>query len=235
MTAYLDALPNWSEAQVLILPYTEPPPALDEIIEMVLDEAGEVIVPEQGEDAWPVLSRGKSPDAAFNDALFARLARELFPSQGPAAVPIPSECLREASGRHPHLLIAEGVFDVCDDVAEIRHEFVAHTMDAFVHYLEKSGQVGRIDAFLGARGLVHAQSGGSLINVEVLDGEKPKPDLRVHTHVKQGDATTPQAAARIYYCVFKRKDVQYLAVLYVGPHPDEDQEMKRKVHVPAGA
>ncbi|PHV08328.1 hypothetical protein CSQ96_06610 [Janthinobacterium sp. BJB412] len=234
LATYLNALPNWADACVVILPYTEPPPALDELIEMVLEADGEVIEPEQGEDSWPVLSWRKSPDAAFNDALFARLSSELFPSQGAVVVPLPSDSLREAVRKHQCLLVADGVFDVCDEVALIRHKFVADTLNAFVHYLEQGGQVGRIDAFFGGRGLIHAQSGGSLIKVEVHNGEKPKRVMRVHTHMKQGDATSPQAAARIYYCIFKEDDVQYLAVLYVGPHPDEDQEFTRKVYIPTG-
>ena len=51
-----------------------------------------------------------------------------------------------------------------------------------------------------------------------------------HTHLKQGDNTTRIAAARVYYCTFTLVEKPYAALLYAGPHPDED--VTREWHFP---
>jgi hypothetical protein len=229
---FLGDLPDWSKACVLILPYAALPPKLDDVVDMVDDAGGEVIEPEPGEDGWPVSPRRKAPDAAFYDSLLTMLCTELFPQQEIPPCPAPSAALHAAAERHPQLVIAEGVFDRCDEVDELRHEFVVKALDSLVHILE-NGAGGRFDAFFNARGLIHAQSGGSLVTVEVCRGDQLVKSFKVQTHLKQGDNTSPQSAARIYYCKFYLGAVTYLGVLYVGPHPEGDKDMTRRILLPA--
>lgn len=227
---FLGELPKWSEACILILPYAELPPKLDEVVDMVAEEGGEVIEPEPGEDGWPAAPRRKAPDAAFYNSLLAALCTELLPQQEAPPCPIPSAALRAAVERNSQLVIAEGVFDLCDEVDDMRHEFIVNALDSLVYILEQ-GASGRFDAFFGARGLIHAQTGGSLVTVEVYQGERLAKSFKVQTHLKQGDNTSPQSAARIYYCKFQLGTVTNIGVLYVGPHPEG--AMTRRIFLPA--
>lgn len=229
---YLDALPYWSEAHVIILPYTDLPEALDDLVVIVEDAGGCVIEPSQGEEGWPTAPRGKAPDRAFYDALYSKLAQRLFPPPEVVACPLPSASLRSALARQKFLVAADSVFDHCDDINHLRHQFVADTLDAFVDVLT-NGPGGRIDAFFDTRGLTHAQSGGSKVKVEIwCSGVKLKA-FSIQTHLKRGDHTTAEGAARIYYCTFQLREFKYLGVLYVGVHPDG--EMARWIKLPEGA
>ncbi|SDH07269.1 hypothetical protein SAMN05216320_109183 [Duganella sp. OV458] len=216
---YLDDLEDLADAYVLLLPYTERPPNVDDLLCQIEEAGGEVVEPMNGEQGWPKLLPRRPLTAEFNDALFGQLCETVF-AQDDAATPVPSISLRSARDRHPKLLVAESAFNVCDEIAPLRHAFVAEAMDAFVLFLQQDGAVGRIDSFLRGRGLRHAQTGGSVVTVKVFAGQREIKTFDTETHVKQGDGTTVQAAARIYYCTFKENGVLYLAVLYAGPHPD---------------
>jgi hypothetical protein len=230
--AYLNAMLDWSKARVIILPYTDLPPELDELVAMVEDASGSVLEPVPGEEGWPKAPRGKAPDGTFYDALYAQLAAMLLPAQPSPPCELPSAALRAALGRNELLVVAEGIFDHCDDVAPLRHQFVADTLEAFLHFLI-NGAGGRIDAFFDSRGLPHAQSGGSLVKVEIWCAGKKLKKFSVQTHIKRGDHTTAEGAARIYYCVFQLKEFKYLGVLYIGAHPEG--EMTRWVNLPEGS
>lgn len=227
--AYLSELPDWSKAHVIILPYTDLPLKLDDLVGMVEDSGGSVLEPEPGEEGWPRAPRGKSPDRTFYDALYAQLAAMLFPKQVSPLCEVPSIALRAALARHKLLVAADSVFDHCDDAAPLRHQFVADTLEAFLHFL-KNGAGGRIDAFFNSRGLTHAQSGGSLVNVEIWCAGKMIKTFSVRTHIKRGDHTTAEGAVRIYYCSFLLKEFRYLGVLFIGAHPEG--EMRRWINLP---
>ncbi len=227
--AYLNALPEWPKARVVILPYTDLPIELDDLVAMVEDEGGSVLEPAAGEEGWPKAPRAKAPDHIFYDALYARLAETLFPAQTPASCEIPSVALRTSLGESNLLVAAEGIFDHCDGVSPLRYQFVKDTLEAFLHYV-KNGAGGRIDAFFDSRGLTHAQSGGSIVKVEIWCAGKQLKAFSVQTHIKRGDHTSAEGAARIYYCLFQLKGFKYLGVLYIGAHPDG--EMTRWIDLP---
>jgi hypothetical protein len=219
---YLDSLDDWANARVIVLPYAAIPSALVDVIEMVIEAGGYLLEPTAGEDGWPLLAKRKKPDASFQASLFGQLANELFPSNVAIKPPLPTACLRAAQGRHQQLLVVDEVFDLCDQMAAHRYRFVERALNSFVCFLEQGGDVGRIDAFFSASGLIHAQSGGINVTVNVYVGARCVQTQTTQTHLKQGDKTTAHAAARIYYCTFMESNVRYLVVLYVGPHPEVD-------------
>lgn len=229
---YLNAFTDWSKAYVIILPYTDLPLELDDLVVMVEDAGGTVIEPVPGEEGWPKAPRGKAPDRTFYDALYGQLVAILFPTQDLPPCDVPSTSLRAALGRHKLLVAAENLFDHCDDIAPLRHQFVADTLEAFLHILEK-GAGGRIDAFFDSRGLTHAQTGGSLVKVEIWCAGKKLKAFSINTHIKSGDHTTAEGAARVYYCSFQLKAFKYFGLLYVGAHPDG--EMTRWINLPEGS
>lgn len=218
---HLHNLSDWSKARILILPYTELPDRLGDLVDMVDEQGGEVIEPEPSSDGWPPEVRRRQPDSVFYDGLFNRLCALLLPPVAKATCPIPSQAIGAVVDKHDRFVFAEGIYDVCDDVDLLRRDFVVNALEALVHH-HQNGAKGGLDEFFKLRGLTHAQSGGSEVTVKVHYGDGKLKSFKTNTHLKQGDSTTPQGAARIYYCRFNIEGAAYIGVLYVGPHPEGD-------------
>lgn len=206
--------------RVVVLPYTPLHQALSDEIEALSELGTEVIRAEPGVDPWPDQPSRGSLDQAFLDQLFAAMMG-LFPGQAAVDLP-PSEYFRRIAEQNPRLIIPEGALDVCDEVAKHRYKFMRRAADAFDAFL-RDGAGGRIDAHFTKFGLGHAQSGGinATFRLIAATGEELHAATS-NTHLKQGDKTTKAAAARIYYQAVEVKRVSYVAVLYAGPHPDND-------------
>jgi len=76
--------------------------------------------------------------------------------------------------------------------------------------------------FFREKGLEHGQTGGISVTFEVLLGTKSVHNENTKTHLKQGDKTSPEGAARLCYQVFTHERCTYVAILYAGPHPERD-------------
>lgn len=230
---YLDAAGqgagDYAGSHIIVLPYASVPQECLDELEVAGSMGATVDYPDPATDSsWPKLSRRKPSDHAFNTALTQRLKahlQTLVPVQSVA----PSDFIRQLAGELGVLLIADGALDTCDQAAPHRHDFIRKAATALAD-AATNGLDGRFDAYCSERGLLHAQSGGSTFSVSVLSGGAIVQQHQCQTHLKQGDKTTKEAAARVYYTFVSVNAERYAALLYAGPHPDGNHA--RKVHLP---
>ncbi|MBL6750194.1 MAG: hypothetical protein ISP90_06710 [Nevskia sp.] len=208
---------GYAAAYVLVLPYAPVPAEVIEELAALADLGAEVVQGHEGEEDWPVLGKNKI-DTVFLNRLYERILREIFGQ----VLRTPAEHFQWVSEQNRRIVIVEGALDRCNEIAAHRHEFMRRTAEAFAHLVQKNGQIGRVDAFFRELGLEHAQTGGISISLEIRRDGESLHSATASTHIKQGDNTTPQAAARVYYQTFFIEQQFHLAVLYAGPHPDRD-------------
>lgn len=219
LRAYFDECGNRFEDMFIVaLPYAPIPGDVDRELAIFEECGGKVVRVTAGADDWPAIPKRGRADARFSDELYDRLADEIFGD----SQELPSEYFALLAARHPKLLITKGALDNCDEVAEHRWDFLRNAADAFVKLVDQNGRVGRVDSFFASLGLDHAQSGGITTTLAVLKDGKCVYRDSGNTHLKQGDNTTPQAAARIYYQLFFVDGRCYVALLYAGPHPESN-------------
>lgn len=220
LRSYLDGLDDYAEAHVLVLPYAPIPNNLEAELEALIECGGTVIRGADGQDGWPALAPKKRPDTSLINAAYSRLWQAM-PALAVVQVILPSEYLRQVADANSQILICEDIYATCDQVAAHRYDFIKRSVDALVEFVS-DGSDGRIDAFFRAKGLDHAQTGGINATVEVFcDGESIYKHTS-STHLKQGDKTTPEGAARLYYQSFVYQGKTYAVILYAGPHPERD-------------
>jgi hypothetical protein len=203
----------------LVLPYAPIPINVIDELDALEDVGAEIIYFSEGNNDWPVLVKKTRPDTPFLNEVFRQLIIEIF---GDEEAPLPSDYFRSISERNPNIIIAKAALDTCDQVAEYRRCFLRTAADALIELVDNNGQVGPMDAFFRNLGLEHAQTGGINTTLTVFRDGKRIHQKTTNTHLKKGDKTTLQAAARIYYQEFFIEQQCYVAILYAGPHPDDD-------------
>lgn len=215
--AFLDERTDWQDIHIVVLPYAPLPEDL--MAEMSDFEAyfGCVSVIEAGKGGWPQAPKGR-PDGGCLDAIFAQLRDTLFP----VVATLPSEHFAGLAAACDQIVLTTGALSSCDEVDPHRRGFLIDGANALHEYVMNPGGVGRVDEFFGARGLKFAQSGGMTVTLEVYRNGKIAYTESCQTHLKKGDATTPQSAARLYFHVFRLDEIQRVAILYAGPHPEGD-------------
>lgn len=224
LRAYYDEFGDkYEDAFALILPYAPLPDALRQELLILEDIGAEVVFAVAGNDGWPApLPKRARPDTTFLNAIFKQVSREVFGEDDEHDPKQPSTYFQAIAEKNPGIIITRGSLDTCDQVAAHRYAFLRLAADAFADFVTKKGQVGRIDAFFRSLGLDHAQSGGVNATLTVLKDGSRVYQRTTNTHLKQGDHTTPQAAARIYFHEFFMDEECFVAILYAGPHPEND-------------
>lgn len=218
LRAYCDECSNYEDAFVIVLPYAPVPDDLDRELEALSSLEAEVVYVSAGDDGWPMPAKRQRPDDAFFQSVCRRLLKEIIGDDDEN----PSSYFRAAAEDTPNLIVAKNALHTCDQVAPHREDFLRKGADALAEMAERNGQVGPVEEFFRGHGLDHAQSGGISTTLEVVKDGKTIHKKTANTHLKQGDKTTPQAAARIYYQDFVLEGQCYVAVLYAGIHPDAD-------------
>lgn len=219
---------DYGTCHVCVLPYAPLPSDLQGELDTLEDLGATVVYPASGVDGWPSKSSAKRRDQAFWDGLHGALTATL-PGQAPPRQQ-PSEYFRTVADANPRLIITQDSLQYADDVAEHRYEFLRRAADALALYT-REGSGGRIDAFFASCGLDHAQSGGITATLRLHKDGATVLAQSCSTHLKQGDKTTRIAAARVYYHAFTIEGTPHAAVLYAGPHPEDDVE--RDHHLPS--
>lgn len=217
---------NYEGCFILVLPYAPLPTDLIEELAVLREFDARVISPTPGESRWPSKSSARRRDQAFWDTLYEAIIAEL-PGEA-LQLETPSDYFQSRAANNPRLIITSRSLESADDVAVHRYEFLRRAADALDQYA-RCGSGGRIDAFFACHGLDHAQSGGITATLKLHKAGLVSTH-ECHTHLKQGDNTTRIAAARVYYCTFTLEEKPYAALLYAGPHPDED--VTREWHFP---
>ena len=222
---YVDNLPQYSEAHIVVLPYVDiPSNLLSEI--GVLEEAGARIVRAIPNDGpWPARASNRGFDEAFRESLFRALTAHLALG---APADAPSAYFEQVRKRNPNLLLAGAVLRRCDSVREDRYQFMRDAADAFEALLNGDPGV-PLEQFFHKRNLCYAQSGSISAKVTISKEGKDVYIATTEVHLKLGDATTKAGAARIYYHRFEIEKITYLAVLHAGPHPDRNMKVEIEI------
>lgn len=209
---------NWDHLKVVVLPYVPLGTQLQETLEVLHENGAQLVVPAAGIDGWPVTSTPHALGGNFQDELFDALCSVL--AWNPE-IP-PSEYFRKSARRLKDYVIFHDALDRCDEVHASRHGFLRQSSSLLEQFCRNKG---RLDQTLASLFLAHnitlAQSGGMQTTIRLVrNGRQLGQALTSNLHVKEGDGTTPQAAARIYFQHLD-KDAQFrLFLLYVGPHSE---------------
>ncbi|MFV0927231.1 hypothetical protein [Pseudomonas palmensis] len=229
---YCDSVEGgYQEAEIYILPYAPIPIEVDDELLTLKDLEAQVIELGMEVGGWPYLHLKRPKiDEAFLNAVTDALIKEIVDAGDTA--PLPSQCIHDAMQFSRNLHIVGNGIDRCDEIASHRHWFVNESMAAFCELIGLLGNVGNLDDFFRTRKLIHAKTGGITTELEIrVDGAFVRSESH-KTHLKSGDKTTPQAAARIYYQVLLHEGAFHVFLMYVGPHPDTN--ISRKIDVASG-
>jgi len=212
---------NYGQLHIILLPYCDITDALyDELLAAVALGA-KLIEPDAGEDGWPAqVGRNKKFETAFLNNFFDKTT-ELLPQSLVKDEEISvGEHYRRIEDDIYQVRIEPHVYQVCDDVPRFRKTFLKDALDALVVLINNPTGC-RHDDFFESKGIHYAQSGGITTHLVITGG---KTDLRQssNVHLKKGDNTSCASAVRVYYQIVQYNDIDYLIILYAGPHPDKD-------------
>ena len=222
LRAYCDSLESYDQAKIYVLPFAWIPDELYDELDCLEEMGAEVIEFEMGADGCPTVDPiNPTLDQAFQDDVVSLLKKQIIGDQPEL---LPSEHIQQATAQHPELIVVHDAIELCDQVAKARFPWVISAINALIEMIGANGEIGEHELFFAQRGLIHAQTGGIAINLEVFHEGKSIRELESSVHLKKGDKTTPQSAARIYYQTLSHKQKFYVFLLYIGPHPDRDLE-----------
>lgn len=141
----------------------------------------------------------------------------------------PSAAFRAAASRSPQLVLHPDALTSADELVEHRWKFATLGANLLARYA--SGEaLGPLREWKANQGIDFASAGRVAYKYRVTCGTDVR-ESRTEWHLKDGDNTTRESAARVY---FQRVDFQSgarVVVFYVGPHP-EDGERSISITVP---
>lgn len=219
LETYCDTV-DWSQLRIIVLPYIAAAADLVDTVEVLRAEGASVFSPTPGDGYWPEIVASGRYGGQFNNAVFEAIVQQLQ-WQGQA---LPRERFERSAARYPDYLVMPGALDLCDTVAPSRLRFLNKSSEALELICRRRGDLGKtLFHFFEERGIDLAPTGGITTILRLKNGARQiGAALRSEMHLKEGDATTPQAAARIYFQLIDRDNKFRLALFYVGPHPDND-------------
>lgn len=144
-------------------------------------------------------------------------------------VPIPSQAFAAASAAEPRLVLCADALARADEVELYRHKFMARAAD-LLGRLARGEALGPPRDWKGLHGVDFAGGGRVLYRYDATCGHETLNDT-ADKHLKEGDHTTPQAAARVYFSRVRFSSGDRVVVFYVGPHP-ADGTYKASVVIP---
>ncbi len=219
--AYFDSVDDYKDARVLVLPYTPIPKDVKNELHALKDLGGNANYAFAGKDKWPLYTRENKLNEDFLNAVFDGIKELFFPGETEVKGK-PSEYFSKVAQRSQRFIITAHSLASCDEVAPHRYKFLYKSADVLSLFLSDDNATGRIEDFVSKQGLIHAQTGGIRVTLRVMREEQCVHNETTQTHLKQGDNTTRPAAARVYYQLFALETHQHIAILYAGPHPEND-------------
>lgn len=146
----------------------------------------------------------------------------LVPVQvAPAVEPFPEDALKAVSEIERRVVIAHNALLYANDLPEHRYPFVRRASEA-LRELAQAGcsAPGGLERFFVDRKVQFAVNGPVEVTAHVWRGGSEVEKQTTEWHLKEGDATTRAAAARLYFCISRIDGTGRVLVLYCGPHPD---------------
>lgn len=218
--AYAEKSTDWGDLFVIVMPYAEVPEELDGELDVLVEGGATVVRAANGQGGWPHVQKRKRADAATIEQIRLRLWAEI--PVGDAVDEdniLPSEYFRQVCDANARVIVAQAVYDMCDLVEPLRREFLKRAIEALAEFA-RDGSDGPIEAFFRVRQLTHAQTGHNRSTLKLISGGKEVLNETVETHLYQGNATTPQGAARLYYHHTLIDGERWVVITWAGPHPE---------------
>lgn len=133
----------------------------------------------------------------------------------------PSAAFLDAALRTPALVLHPDALRFADDLVEYRWQFATLGADLLARYAMGEA-LGALREWRATHGVDFAANGRVAFKYRgTCSGESR--DGRTEWHLKEGDNTTPEGAARIYFARVEFSAGARVVVLYVGPHPDDGE------------
>jgi hypothetical protein len=131
----------------------------------------------------------------------------------------PSTAMVAASASAEHLVIADGALEHADKVAQHRWRFASRSADILARYAGGES-LGPLRNWKEQHGVEFATNGRVRYEYRVISkGKEVKGSTE--WHLKEGDNTTRESAARIYFARVEVGGDEKVLVFYVGPHPSD--------------
>jgi len=132
---------------------------------------------------------------------------------------VPSEAFLEAVASQPGFRSANEALDRADEIDERRYPFANKAARALADYAAAGARApAGLPQFFAERGVAFATGGDVTVSYTVHRGGNKVATRTAQWHLKEGDRTTPDDAARVY---FHTHD-EFVLLFRCGPHPAGD-------------
>lgn len=133
----------------------------------------------------------------------------------------PTEVFGEAVQRSKLLVLHTSALAEADRAAEHRWDFVAAAAEILVRYANGE-DLGSLRNWKAEYGVDFAANGKVSYKFRITCGTEVR-EGKTAWHLKEGDATTREAAVRIYFVRAEFTTGARVVVFHVGPHPDDSE------------
>lgn len=141
--------------------------------------------------------------------------------RAPVTYDKPSVAFRAAAHRAPFLVLHPDALKSADELARHRWAFATLGADLLARYA--SGEsLGALRGWKAAYGVDFAANGRVCFKYRASCGTDRR-ESRTEWHLKEGDKTTRESAARVYFDRVDFSSGPRVLVFYVGPHPDDGE------------
>lgn len=132
--------------------------------------------------------------------------------------PAPSVAFANACEGCGWLVLSDRALDRCDEITPLRWGFVQKSA-ALLRKLAMGVEIGDLRSSRARHAVDYAPNGRVHFKYR-LPGAQFQQTPR---HFKEGDGTTAEGAARIYFDLVDQANIRHVVVLYVGPHPADGE------------
>jgi hypothetical protein len=129
--------------------------------------------------------------------------------------PAPTLSFNKVCGENARLVLADRALERADEIAEHRWLFVSKAANLLAR-LSRGDDLGSMRDWTHLHGVPFAANGKVKYSFRLPNQRMWKT---IEWHLKEGDHTTPESAARIYFCREAVGGIDHIIVFYVGPHP----------------
>lgn len=129
----------------------------------------------------------------------------------------PKKSFENIQATHPSVVFADGALDAADNLAVHRWSFVSRAAQLLAD--QAAGKkVGSPREWHQRYQVLYARNGNVIYKYDLPGNHGRK---QTDWHLKEGDATTAEGAARVYFDLVEVFHRPYVLVFYVGPHPKD--------------
>lgn len=131
----------------------------------------------------------------------------------------PSKALKEAALTAKHLVFANDALNSADELADHRWKFINTSALLLARYANGEN-LGPLRNWKQTHGVDFAPN-GQVRYIYSISMDGAKAEGCTEWHLKEGDNTTRESAARIYFARVDMSGSVRICVFYVGPHPED--------------